>query len=373
MRITPFAVEQWMNEWETRCDLNLAETCVQSLTIAQLLEISGQNNTDLSALLPMKMTYGAIEGSDRLRDAVSALYSRQKRDTIIVTHGTIGANMLVYKTLVAPGDRVVAILPTYQQHYSIPESMGAQVERLYLAEKDGWLPDLDRLRSLAGAGTRLIALTNPNNPTGALIPEAMLMEIAEIARRAGAWVLCDEVYRGTEQEGGLGPSMADIYEKGISTASTSKAFSLAGLRLGWVAAPQALIDQIAVHRDYDTISVGMIDDHFAALALDAADRILDRSRSITRGNLKTLSAWVGAEPGLSWIPPQAGTTALLKYDLAMTSRELCVSLLRDTGVMLTPGSALEMEGYMRIGYANSPAILAEGLARMSSWFATQRA
>jgi len=370
MRIEPFGVEIWMNEWETRCEWNLAETCVESLTIRDLLRLAGRNDDDLSALLPMPMTYGAIEGSARLRRAIAALYRRQQPGNFVVTHGTIGANMLVHKALVEPGDRVVAVVPTYQQHYSIPASIGADVHPLRLRAEDGWLPDLDRLRALAVPGTRLIALTNPNNPTGALIPEPMLREIAGIARAVGAWVLCDEVYRGTDQEGsGRTASMADLYEKGISTAGMSKAFSLAGLRLGWIAGPTELIEAVSIHRDYDTISVGRIDDHFATMALEAAEAVLERSRAITRGNLAILSDWIDSQPLLSWVRPRSGTTALVRYDAPVTSREFCVDLLQETGVLFTPGSALGVEGHLRIGYANAPAILREGLRRTGDFLA----
>lgn len=368
MRIDPFGVEIWMNEWETKCDCNLAETCVESLTIAELLEITGQNSSDLSALLPMKMTYGEINGSARLRRAIAALYQRQTPDTVIVTHGTIGANMLVHRALVERGDRVVSVVPTYQQHYSIPASIGAEVHLLHLREENGWLPDLEELRALAVPGTKLIALTNPNNPTGALIPETMLRDIAAIARAAGAWVLCDEVYRGTDQEGeGMTASMADLYEKGISTAGMSKAYSLAGLRLGWVAAPREVIEGVMIQRDYDTISVGQIDDHFAALALENRDRILERARRITRGNLAILADWLTTEPRLTFVRPRSGTTALLKLHVPMDSRAFCIALQQETGVMLLPGAVLGMEGYLRIGYANTPSILRDGLARLSGF------
>ena len=372
MQIEPFGVELWMNEWETKCTWNLAETCVESLTIDQLLQLSGKNDADLSDLLPLKMTYGAIEGSERLRRAITELYTRQSAQNIVVTHGTIGANMLVHKTLVSRGDHVVAVVPTYQQHYSIPASIGADVAHLRLREEDNWLPDLDALRDLVTPDTKLIALNNPNNPTGALMDRALLEQIVAIAREADAWILCDEVYRGTDQAGdGMTASIADLYEKGISTASMSKAFSLAGLRLGWIAAPENLIEAIMIHRDYDTISVGMIDDHFAALALEHKAAVLARSQQITRGNLDILSGWVDGEPQISWVKPKSGTTALLKYDLSISSRDFCVALLEETGVLLTPGSALDMEGYLRIGYANNPDILKEGLARLSTFIAQQ--
>ncbi|MGB3244313.1 MAG: aminotransferase [Sulfitobacter sp.] len=370
MHITPFAVEIWMNEWETKCAFNLAETCVESLTIAELLTLAGQNETDLSALLPLKLTYGEILGSDRLRAAVANLYETQTPDNVIITHGTIGANMLVHKALVSRNDQVVAIVPTYQQHYSIPASIGADVDTLTLRPENNWLPDLDALRGMVTPQTRLIALTNPNNPTGALIDRAMLEEIVIIARDADAYILCDEVYRGIDQEGdGTTASIADIYEKGISTAGMSKAFSLAGLRLGWVAGPAEVMELVSIHRDYDTISVGRIDDHFATMALENHSRVLGRSRNITRGNLSVLETWIENEPKLSWIKPRSGTTTLVKVDVPMTSREFCIALLKETGVMFTPGDAFDMEGYVRIGFANTPDILREGLERTSAFLA----
>ena len=373
MHIEPFGVEIWMNEWETRCDWNLAETCVESLTIKDLLALTGKNEASLADLLPLKMTYGDIEGSVRLRTAIAALYEKQKTENVIVTHGTIGANMLVHKTLVAAGDRVVTVVPTYQQHYSIPASIGADVHKLQLREQNNFLPDLDELRKLVVGDTGLIAMTNPNNPTGSLMDRAMLEEIVTIAREADAWILCDEVYRGTDQHGdGMTTSIADLYEKGVSTAGMSKAFALAGLRLGWIAGPHELIEKVTVHRDYDTISVGVIDDHFAALALEHRNSVLARSQEITRGNLALLAEWVSQEPRISWVKPNSGTVALLKYDLPMSSREFCISLLKETGVMFTPGSVLNMEGYVRIGYANNPDTLKEGLRLVSAFLAAQK-
>jgi len=224
MHIEPFGVEIWMNEFEASCELNLAETCVESVTVAELLALCKKDEGSLSEVLPFKMTYGHIEGSDRLRDAIAALYEKQKRENILVTHGTIGANSLVHQALVSHGDKVISVIPTYQQHYSIPDSIGADIQLLHLRPENGFLPDLDELRGMATPGTRLIAINNPNNPTGSLMDRAMLEDIAGIAHDAGAWLLCDEVYRGTDQGGsGTTASIADLYEKGISTAGMSKA------------------------------------------------------------------------------------------------------------------------------------------------------
>jgi len=366
MKIEPFVVEQWMNEFENHCKYNLAETCVESLTVSELLEITGVGRAALDDILPMKLTYGDITGSTRLRTAIAALYEGVRAENVLVTHGAIGANKLVHETLIGPTDRVISVQPTYQQHYSIPASYGADVQVLALRPENRYLPDLDELKSLMSSDTVLIAINNPNNPTGSLMDTKTLTEIGRIAAEYNTYVLCDEVYRGTDQHGtGTSAAMADVYDKGISTGSMSKAFSLAGLRLGWMAAPDEVITAAEIHRDYSTISIGMINDFLATIALEHAETILERSRSITRTNLAILDAWVDAEPRISWIKPQSGTTALLRYDADLTSRYFCEQLLEATGVLFMPGSALEAEGHIRIGYANNEQVLADGLPRVS--------
>lgn len=369
MQIQPFAVEEWMNEFETRCDYNLAETCVESLTIAELLTLADHRADDLrDELLAMKLTYGDIVGSERLRTLVAGLYDTREPNDVVITHGAIGANHLVHLTLVEPGDRVVSAVPNYQQHTSIPASIGAEVRPLRLRAENHYLPDLDELADLVGERAKLVAITNPNNPTGSLMGRAMLEEIVAICDRADAWLVCDEVYRGIDQdEPGTTASVADLYDRGISTGSMSKAFSLAGLRLGWITGPTDVIRSAMAHRDYSIISVGMVDDHLACIALEHADVILRRNRSLVRANNATLGEWVDGQSDVWWVRPSGGTTALLHYAHSVPSRDLCVDLLATTGVLLTPGSALDAEGTLRIGYANNPKVLTEGLPRLGDY------
>ncbi|GIT91992.1 aminotransferase [Jannaschia pagri] len=370
MHIDPFGVEIWMNETETRCRYNLAETCVAAMTLDEMLEIIGHDGDPLAAIRDQPLSYGAIEGSERLRAAIANLYASRAPEDVMVTHGTIGANDLVWRALVGPGDHVVSLTPTYQQHTAIPASVGADVTALPLTATDEYLPDLDRLRAAMTDRTRVVAFTNPNNPTGSLIPEDMLRAIIDIAESGGARVLADEVYRGTAQVGdGHSPSVADFSPHAVATAGMSKAFSLAGLRLGWVTAPPDVLAAVSLHRDYSTISVGMLDDHIAALALEHADRILARSLRITRQNLEILSDWVAAEPGVNWVRPTAGTTALLHLDCDIGSEAFCRGLLAETGVLLTPGAVMGMEGTVRIGFANELDALRAGLPLVSGYLA----
>ena len=368
MKIEAFGVEQWMNEWETKCTYNVAETCVESVTVEELLALAGISPEQMTAdLLKKKLTYGWIEGSTKVRELIAGLYQKQSAANVVTTHGCIGANMLVHETLVEPGDHVISVIPTYQQHYSIPESFGADIQTLRLKPENGFLPDLKELREMVKPNTKLICINNPNNPTGSLMNEAMLREICDIAKSVDAWVLCDEVYRGLTQEDVYSPSVADMYEKGISTGSMSKVFSLAGLRFGWVTGPQSLISAVLHHRDYNTISVGMIDEYFAELALGAKDKILARNRAIVRENLEILDRWVQSEPRASYVKPKAGTTAFVHIDTQLASHEFCERLVKEKGVMFTPGSALHTEGYVRIGYANNKEVLKKGLELTSEF------
>src|SRR5690242_6943779 len=192
MRIQPFAVEQWMNEFETQCRHNLGETCVASISIAELADLAGERATLMDQIFPLRLTYGDIKGSERLRTAISRLFVTRRSEDVLITHGAIGANALVYHALVGAGDEVVSFVPTYQQHYSIPESIGAKVHRLRLRSEDGFLPDLAELRKLVTGSTRIIAFTNPNNPTGSLMDPSCLKEIIAIADSVGAYILSDE-------------------------------------------------------------------------------------------------------------------------------------------------------------------------------------
>lgn len=375
MKIRDFGVEMWMNAYENHCTYNLAETCVKSLTVKELVELSGKGDQAWEDIRAMQLTYGDIEGSAALREGLCGLYDTMRQENLTITHGAIGANDLVINALVEPGDTVISVLPTYQQLYSIPESLGAEVKICQLREENGFLPDLAEMRALTDHKTKLICINNPNNPTGALMDEAFLHRVVEIARECGAWLLCDEAYRGlnhTEYGQNFAPAMADLYEKGVSVGSFSKTFSLAGLRLGWVAGPVELIERINHRRDYNTISCGKIDDYLATLAIQNREALLRRNLKIVADNAAVLDAWVQSEPRISYVKPKAGTTAFLKYDAPIDSVTFCKRLLDETGVMLLPGAVMDMEGWLRIGYcfAEDTSALQKGLGLVSGFLRT---
>ena len=347
MKIAQFKIEEWMNKYESSAKYDLMTTCIKPLSINELCE------TLPFDIFNKKLDYGDITGSYRLKNEITKLYSNIEIKNITITHGAIGANQLVFLSLLDRGDEVVSIVPTYQQHYSIPKSLGAKVKLLFLKEENNWLPNIEELEKTVTRKTKLICLNNPNNPTGAVIPDEMLKQIADIAQKNNVWVFSDEVYRGLNLNGNpYSQSFADIYDKGISTGSMSKTYSLPGIRVGWIAAREDLIDDINRQRQYNTISVSILDDYIASIALENKDWIAERNFKILNEGYSVLKNWTKAENKIKCILPEGGTTALIRYRKDIPSRRFCYDLQQTTGVALLPGETMEMEGFFRLGFCS---------------------
>ncbi|KAF4219529.1 hypothetical protein CNMCM8980_009348 [Aspergillus fumigatiaffinis] len=382
----------WMDEHETWATHNLAETCCASVSLDDILAFAG--NEDRASLIDFsqKQTYGAIRGSDALRSNIANLYRDDQseplsKDNVLVTNGAIQANFLALYTNVAPGDHVICHYPTYQQLYSVPESFGAEVSLWRADGHNGWRVSLDDLRSLIRPNTKVIIINNPQNPTGAVLSRDVLQEIVNIARQHGIIVHSDEVYRplfhslqdGQEEP----PSILSFnYEKTVATSSMSKAFSLAGIRVGWIASrSREIIEQCATARDYTLISVSQIDDRIATCALSepTVSNILKRNVDLARGNLDLLDGFVKEFAWATrWARPHAGTTAFIRFvnkdNLAIDDVEFCKRLQEKYGVMFVPGSrcfgeGANFKGYVRIGYVCERQVLIDGLEALRKFMA----
>lgn len=363
MKIKTFKVERWMNDYEEQAVYNLGETCIDSMTIRELLEICGYDPAEyMTALADTRLTYGHIFGSPELKSGIAALYEKIAPEQVLPCHGATGANALVLETLIDSADNMVSVMPTYQQHYSIPEAIGAEVRILQLTKENNYLPDISELKTLVDRNTKMITVNNPNNPTGSWIPRDVMEQIVEIAKSADAYLLCDEVYRGISEDGSYMYSVTDLYEKAISVGSMSKIFSLAGLRMGWIATRDMdALEQFMDRRDYNTISCGVIDDKLACIALANSDKIFERNRKILNTNRAILDKWINETEGVRYKKPEAGTTSLVYYDNDIPSYELCVRLIKEKGLLLTPGSCFEEEGAVRLSYAFDSKLLRKGL------------
>ncbi|HDH45224.1 MAG TPA: aminotransferase class I/II-fold pyridoxal phosphate-dependent enzyme [Thermococcus sp.] len=373
MKVKPFLVERFMGEYEHNVEVNIAETCVKPFTLGEFLEFVGEPDF-LEKIKDLQLTYGYVEGLPELKEGLSRFYKNIKPDDIFITHGAIDANFQVFYSLVEPGNTVISIFPTYQQLYSVPESFGAKVKLWRLHEENSWMPDLDELNELVDKKTKLIVINSPNNPTGALLDEKMLRGIAEIAEDANAYVLNDESYRGLyiNPEDWV-PSIVDISDRAIATNSFSKPLSLTGLRLGWIAtSSEEIAKELILHRDYTTISISLLIEKVAALAIDHAEKIYERNLEILRKNFKLLEKWIKEEPLVDWVPPKAGTVAFLRYDLEIPSEELAIRLIKEKSTFLVPGSCFGIENRLRIGYGNPTDVMIEGLKRFKEFLGSWR-
>ncbi|QIW97732.1 hypothetical protein AMS68_003250 [Peltaster fructicola] len=386
----PFAVEQWMDAHETTAKYQLAETCCASLSIDELIALSEKKDVSSTDVLHTATAqgYGEIRGSSELRQNLSRLYSSRAgspllQDNILITPGAIAANYLALYALIGPGDRVICHYPTYAQLYTVPETLGADVDLWESRPEDKWLPKIEELESLIKPNTKLIILNNPQNPTGAVLPKSLLEKITELARKHSITIFSDEVYRPlfhgiTPADANFPPSILSLgYENTIATGSLSKAYALAGIRVGWIASrSKDIVEKIALARDYTTISVSQLDQAVAAFALspDTIHALLGRNIQLAKTNLELLEKWIYKhDEYASFVKPVAGTTAFVKFEIAgkpVDAVAFCEELQKQTGVSILPGDlgfGQQYKGYVRIGYANHTEIIKDGLDAMKQF------
>ena len=362
MHIDPFELERWQSLHEHHTAINLAESGVHPLRVGELAA-----GADRDALLDQALEYTQTNGTAALRDRIAALYDGASAANVLVTNGSAEANLLACWQLIEPGDEAVVVHPVYMQIPGLLRSFGATVREVWLEPGPaGWRLDLDAVRAAVGPRTRFIAVCNPNNPTGARLDETALAALGEIAARRGCWLLADEVYRGAELDGRDTPSAWGGGERVLVTGGLSKAYGLPGLRIGWLAGPAGLIEDLWTRRDYTSIAPGAVNDLLARLALEPRRRreLLARTRRILRGNQAVVAEWAARHPAVRQFPPEAGGVTLIRYPGARPSDELAERLRADHGVLVVPGSHFGLDHHLRLGIGGEPEPLREGLARL---------
>lgn len=368
--------------------LNIAETCAASISIDDLVNLSEDPNLPPPVSTSTKLTYGHIRGSPALRERLASLYSARtasplSSESILLTRGAIEANFLLLYALIGPGDHVVCVHPTYQQLYSVPQSLGAEVSLWKLHKEKKYVPDLEELKGLVKDNTKMIIINNPNNPTGATIPKSVLQGLIDFAKEKNIIILSDEVYRPlfhgiSVVDAEFPPSMISMpYEKIIVTGSLSKVYSLAGIRVGWIACKdKAIVEAIAEARHYTTISVSQLDDQVASFALSPSviHALLARNIKLARTNVALLEAFVNEHSSnASWVKPTGGSTAFIKFESKREPVEdvqFCVDVIEKTKVMFVPGSKCfgeEYKGYVRIGFVCETEVLKESLQKLGGY------
>jgi aspartate/methionine/tyrosine aminotransferase len=361
-QFVPFTMERWQSTYENHVEYNLSESGVEPLTLGELLDLGGA-----IAMSDTQLGYGQSNGSEELRERIAALYPQASPDHIVVCNGSAEANFLAMWQLVQPGDEVAVLVPTYMQTHGLARSFGARVVEIPLHEEHGWQPDPDELRARISSNTRVVVVTNPGNPTGAVLTDASRRAILDAVSHTGSWILADEVYTGAERSGPETQSLYGSYERVIATGSLSKAYGLPGLRVGWAIADAALADGIWARSDYTTISPGELTDRLAGVALDPTirPRLLHRTRSIICTGLATLTDWMEGVGGFTYRLPDAGAICFARYSAEIDSAELAERLRAERSVLIVPGAHFNLGPYIRFGIGLPTLRLRRALERMS--------
>jgi aspartate/methionine/tyrosine aminotransferase len=360
MKIEEFLLERNQSLYENTVRYNLTESGIHPCALRDFLSEDEQQE-----VLSLELGYGQTNGDPGLRDRIAALYPGYDRDNVLVTNGSAEANFVTILSLLERGDEIVIMLPNYMLVWGLARSLGMQVVPFHLREDREWSVDLDELADTVTERTRMIVVCNPNNPTGAVMSDDEMSAVAAIADKVGAWLLSDEIYRGSELEGDECPSFHSLYDKSIILSGMSKAMAHPGLRIGWVAADAKVVNDCWHCHDYTSISTGIVSQYAASKLLEPERRhqILNRGRVILRKNLKYLMEWVAARSDrYSLIPPRAGGMAFVRYELPVNSSELVTGLRQAKSVFVVPGDWYGMDRFLRFGIGCEHHVLTEGLA-----------
>ncbi|MGX1788195.1 aminotransferase class I/II-fold pyridoxal phosphate-dependent enzyme [Bosea sp. NPDC055332] len=360
MLIDTFTLERTQSLWENTVAYNLTESGLHPFTIRELL-----GKDEIEALLDLPLGYGHTEGEPDLRTAIAALHPGASPEQVLVTTGSSEANLVTLLSLLEAGDEIVFVTPNFMQIHGLARALGANVRQVPLRLGQGrWRLDLDEVVAAIGPRTRLISLCNPNNPTGAVLSAEERLGLAEIASRHGVTLHADEIYRGAELAGDETATLFGASPDVVVTGGMAKAMALAGLRLGWLVAPEKLVGEAMRRQDYTTIGSNVLGQRLALHALQPARRasIIARNRVLLRRNLDKLASWIKARASIfAWVPPEAGAMAFLRYDLPISSDDFSRELRETQSVFVVAGSWFGMESHLRLGIGVDPEHFAAAL------------
>lgn len=360
MRPEPFALERYFDRYEFSTRYLLCSSDSESLSLSEILALEPGAAEGLAAL---RLGYAPARGTEELRTAIAALYERTSAGQILVHGGGQEPIFSFMNVVLEPGDHVICQFPAYQSHYSVAAAAGAEISRWQSDLAGDSAPDPGDLARLLRPTTRAIVVTSPNNPTGYVFDAQRFDAVVAFARKHGLWLFSDEAYRGTEREPRDRHSSAcDLYERAVSLSTTSKAYGLAGLRIGWIAThDRALYERMAAFKDYLTICNAAPSEFLAAIGLRHAEALYDRVRQMTTANLDLLDEFFNRRPTLfEWRRPRAGTTAFPRY-LGGSAERFCDETVKRAGVLLLPSTIFDAgDDRVRVGYGrkNLPDALA---------------
>jgi aspartate/methionine/tyrosine aminotransferase len=272
--------------------------------------------------------------------------------------------------LVEPGDEVIYPDPGFPTYQAMIKVAGGVPVTVPLLEEKGFSFDLEALETLLTDRTRMIILNSPGNPTGGVIPEADLVQIAELALAHDCWVLSDEIYTRIVYEGGKVGSIAALpgmAERTVIMDGFSKTYNMTGWRLGYGIMPLDLAERVGLLLTHSVGSTAHFTQYAGIEALTGDQDQVDEVVAEYQHRRDVIVEGLNSLPGVSCQMPQGAFYVFPNIKAwGKTSREAADWILEEAGVALLPGSAFGEygEGYLRLSYANSVENIQRALERI---------
>ncbi len=373
MNLPPFRLERYFARWEFDAPYLLCASDLDGYRLDELLALAD----DETRALWQDLTLGYTEagGHPLLRAEIAGLYEGVRPDEVLIFSGAEEAIFAFANTAVGPGDHAIVTWPAYQSLYEVARGAGAEVTFLPLRHEDGWRLDVDALRAAVRPNTRAIVINSPHNPTGAHLDRATFDAVVAVAREAGATLFSDEVYRFLEYDPtDLLPAAVEADPCAISLGVMSKAFALAGLRIGWIATHDAALRaRLSALKDYTTICASAPSEILALIALRARRAVLARSHAIIGENLQDVDRFLARwSHRMDWVRPHAGCIGFPRLLDDEAVEQFTDRLVRQEGVLLMPGSAFNLgpgdANHFRLGFGRRSC--PEALERLDRFLCT---
>jgi len=365
MKLETFAMERMQSTWENLVDYDMSESGVRPLTLRELTAMG----FDLESFLDQPLGYSQSNGTIELRERIAQIYPGASVDHVEVTNGTSEANYLIALSQVQAGDVVAMQVPNYMQMSGVARSLGADVKTFRLRTEASWEPDWDEFERAVTPKTRLLYLSNPNNPTGSVLSDAAMRRIVDRCEKTGTWLLSDEVYLGAEVTAPRTKSFWGMSDRVIVTSGLSKAYGIPGVRIGWIVGPKDLVAECWSQHDYITIGPNKMSDRIARVAVEPQnrERCYARTGEILRHNLPIAKEWARSfGDRLQWTAPTAGAIALMKYSSDTPSLAIAERVRVNQNTLIVPGIHVGIEGHLRIWLGGREDYLREGLTRIGT-------
>jgi aspartate/methionine/tyrosine aminotransferase len=361
MQIKPFRIEQYFGKYEFTAEYLLSSSDAESRTIQELLDLEPGA---AERFHEHWCGYTESPGAPWLREAIAGIYNRIKSNDVLVLAAAEEGIFVFYHALVGPKDHVIVETPCFESGLEVARSTGAQVNEWRRSAENGWAHDLAALEKMIQPNTKIIYINTPHNPTGLLMPGKVFHQVITLAAGRGIIVFSDEVYRELEHDPNQRLSAAcDAYEHAVSLGSMSKTYGLPGLRLGWFASRDAeIIRRCLEFKYYTTICSSAPSEFLTALALRHRENLVHRNLEIVHKNLPLLDGFIKRRSDLfEWVKPDSSPIGFVRFKPKQEVLKFCEEVVRDSGVLLLPGTVYDQPQHIRFGFGrkNMPEALAQ--------------